>query len=211
MNKKVEYVTLTGLRSKRGWTDKMIREMLGDPDKTATNPHYSTAAPMKLYLVKRVEAMEQTVDMELRRKDRERRSEAGKRGAITRAANAPIRAQRISRECDLGCNFSDPLPVVIAKARDHAEEMREYHEYEYQAYVDRCLARGEEPRPRRGPAYPDVAAEDRWAVNYLRHVCSDYDYLLEDGCVIWNILRRRVHEAIGQAYPELKTAAMEML
>ena len=32
----------------------MIRNMLGEPDKTASNPHYRRAAPMKLYSVGRV-------------------------------------------------------------------------------------------------------------------------------------------------------------
>ena len=36
----------------------MIVKLLGDPDKTARNPHYRSAAPMKLYLVKRVESVE---------------------------------------------------------------------------------------------------------------------------------------------------------
>ena len=43
-----QYVTPSGLKGKRGWTDAMIRNMLGGPDKTAPNLHYRRAAPMKL-------------------------------------------------------------------------------------------------------------------------------------------------------------------
>jgi hypothetical protein len=35
-----------GLRE-RGWTEAMIRDLLGNPDLTIGNPHYKTAAPMR--------------------------------------------------------------------------------------------------------------------------------------------------------------------
>jgi hypothetical protein len=53
-------VSVAGLKA-RGWTDSLLRTFLGEPDKLAANPHYSSAgAPMRLYLLERVEAAERT-------------------------------------------------------------------------------------------------------------------------------------------------------
>lgn len=51
-------VSVAGLKA-RGWTDGLIRTFLGEPDRLARNPHYSSAgAPMRLYLLQRVEDAE---------------------------------------------------------------------------------------------------------------------------------------------------------
>ena len=44
-----------GLKA-RGWTESMIRDLLGDPDAYADNPHYKSAAPRRLWRLQRVEA-----------------------------------------------------------------------------------------------------------------------------------------------------------
>ena len=44
---------------RRGWTDKLINDLLGAPDRTAPNPVYRSAARMRLYQRQRVEAAEQ--------------------------------------------------------------------------------------------------------------------------------------------------------
>ena len=48
-----------GHLKKRGWTDKLITDLLGEPDQTAPNPVYRSAARMRLYQRQRVEAAEQ--------------------------------------------------------------------------------------------------------------------------------------------------------
>lgn len=42
----------------RGWTESMIRDLLGDPDLTVPNPYYRSADPMRLWRLQRVEAAE---------------------------------------------------------------------------------------------------------------------------------------------------------
>ena len=44
---------------RRGWTDKLITDLLGPPDRTAPNPVYRSAARMRLYQRERVEVAEQ--------------------------------------------------------------------------------------------------------------------------------------------------------
>lgn len=56
-----EYISVSGICGKRkGWTKGRITKFLGEPDKLVRNPHYSTAAPMRLYDLDRVEAAEAT-------------------------------------------------------------------------------------------------------------------------------------------------------
>lgn len=57
-----------GLRE-RGWTEGMIRDMLGDPDLCVDNPHYKSAAPMRLWRLQRAVAAEAT-DEFMRRRER---------------------------------------------------------------------------------------------------------------------------------------------
>ena len=40
-----------------GWTDGLIARHLGKHDREAPNPHYRSAAPMRLYLLERVHAV----------------------------------------------------------------------------------------------------------------------------------------------------------
>ena len=205
--KSPRYITPTGLRGKRYWTDKMIQDLLGEPDEMVDNPHYRSAAPMRLYLLSRVDAIESTLDVEAMKQARLKRSAAARRAVKTKQKNLETRVSTIN----LNCRFDEPLALVRSKAATANEEIVAYHEREYQAYVERCLDRGEEPEPRRGPAHPEVAAEDRWAVNYLRHERSSYDYLLyEFGSWARDILRRRIHQEIAKTYPELGKAATQM-
>ncbi len=44
----------------RGWTDAMVRDLLGDPDKRSVNPHYRKAAQTRLYAIERVHETEAT-------------------------------------------------------------------------------------------------------------------------------------------------------
>lgn len=57
---KIEYISASGLKKSRGWTNTKIDRFLTNPDKTVTNPHYSSAPPMKLYDLERVKTVEMT-------------------------------------------------------------------------------------------------------------------------------------------------------
>ncbi len=62
----VECVGAVGLKE-RGWTEAMIRDLLGKPDTLRDNPHYKSAAPMRLWRLQRVEAVEATPEFAQRR------------------------------------------------------------------------------------------------------------------------------------------------
>ena len=59
MNPKT-YIAKCSLKRGRGWTNKMINDYYPQPAMIVPNPHYRSAAPMKLYKVQRVESIEQT-------------------------------------------------------------------------------------------------------------------------------------------------------
>lgn len=56
----IKYITLSTVKE-RGWTDKLIKEYLPTPHKTATNPHYKSAAPMKLYELNKIINLEENI------------------------------------------------------------------------------------------------------------------------------------------------------
>ncbi len=68
----------------RGWTVAMIRDLLGKPDLTVDNPHYKTAAPMRLWRLQRVEAVEASPEFTQRRERAVRQCAAAARGAETK-------------------------------------------------------------------------------------------------------------------------------
>jgi hypothetical protein len=57
MKRSQEFITLSALKL-RGWTDSKILQWLGEPDKTAPNPHGRNAPQVKLFLLSRVERKE---------------------------------------------------------------------------------------------------------------------------------------------------------
>ena len=84
INAAAKCIGAPGLRE-RGWTEAMIRGLLGAPDLTVDNPHYKTAAPMRLWRLQRVEAAEASPEFASRRKRAERQCAAAARGAETKA------------------------------------------------------------------------------------------------------------------------------
>ena len=68
----------------RGWTEAMIRALLGDPDLYADNPNYKSAAPMRLWRLQRAEAIEGTPEFAAARERAERQCAAARKGAELR-------------------------------------------------------------------------------------------------------------------------------
>lgn len=75
----IGYWTATSLKA-RGWTQKMVEQHLGEPDKEIDNPKYKVASPMRLYARCRVRLIEaKSVIAEQLRQNLDRRS--SRRGA----------------------------------------------------------------------------------------------------------------------------------
>jgi hypothetical protein len=70
--------------AERGWTEAMIRDLLGEPDLMVDNPHYKSAAAMRLWRMQRAEAMEASPGFAQRKERAERQCAAAGKAAETK-------------------------------------------------------------------------------------------------------------------------------
>ncbi|WP_418959885.1 hypothetical protein [Streptomyces tritici] len=182
MTDRTTYTTLTGLR-RRGWTDTMVRSLLGEPDVQGRSPRRWSLAPVRLYLLARVEAVERTEEFALCA-----RAPGGSRSAAA-AAGAQARRQAV-----LAAIGAEPIAVPRLPGPELARRAVRHR---------RLLGAAG------GPAEITPAALVRWQVNYLRHALKRYEALLDGlfGDVglaeAGRLLDRRLYEAIADAYPGL--------
>ena len=150
-----EWISLAGLRA-RGWTPKLIERFLGPPERTVPNPHYRSAAPMRLRSLKKALKAEQDPAFQEALAQAQRWREAARKGALRRreltlelARNLPLQIERIP---------PDELLQLVQEA--YFERKGEWIEFKPWG----------RPDPLRN-----------WlCVNYLRHEASEYDLHLED-------------------------------
>ncbi len=173
---------------RRGWTPALVRRFLGPPDMTARNPHCAHAAPMRLYDPMRVEMSESSRDFEQAKMVASTRRVSARRAAARRREEAVAWAESIPVWVR-----PTPLAHVVRDAVTH-----------YNAVVS---AQGELFRVDADQGDPALLAQI--IVTHLRHCLAHYDELLSDlyGCpgrdVAYATLKRRVLEAIAEAYPPL--------
>lgn len=191
MTDRTTYVTLTGVR-RRGWTDSMVRDLLGVPDVQGRDPRRWSLAPMRLYLLARVETVERTAEFAT--------------AAVlskARSAAAGVYAER-RRAAVLTAIRAEPIEVPRLPGPE-LERRAVRHRHLLGARGPGAGAGGTGATPGGAPH----GALVRWQVNYLRHALSRYESLL-DGLYgesgrreAERLLRRRLYEAIAAAYPAL--------
>jgi hypothetical protein len=104
MPDKPQHISARGLKE-RGWSDRLIADLLGDPDKTARNPRYRSAASMRLWLFDRVVVAEADTRFQDYQETRRKRSqtmlaaaERKRRELFARIDELPIRIARRTEE-----------------------------------------------------------------------------------------------------------------
>lgn len=137
----------------RGWTAALVKRFLGDPDGFKANPYYRNAAPQKLYLSSRVQAIEQT---ELFR-DHRTKSAIRREGALARAevAREELQGRALAQVKVRAITWEKLRLSALAHVRRRNDERGHY-----------------------GEPDPSMAPEEvvhRWMVNYARHELSNYD------------------------------------
>jgi hypothetical protein len=146
---------------------------------------YSSAAPMKLYLLARIKRIE-------RRKTWIAWQEAS-------AARKKSAAKAVSTKTDALLQWVDSLEIEVPKMTDEELTARAVENYN---------ALWWETEKRAG-ANDDQDFLDRIAVNYLRHQLSPYEEHLNEiagktgAHEARDRLRSAIYEAIGDAYPDL--------
>lgn len=189
-----QYVTTSALKE-RGWTDGLIKKFLGEPDDTKPNPHYRSAAPMKLYDMKRVEKTERSAKF----KAEKEKSATRKQSAAKAVETKREKALTFAREVKINVPTMD-YDKLMKKA---CWSYNEWHQYDRDGYYNIDFE----------PADPKQSDHDflaRIATNYLRHKCTSYEQQLhklygktgvQDA---HDILQQRINDEICRVYPQLK-------
>jgi len=209
------HVSAAGLRA-RGWTDGIVRRLLGEPDRLSAHPRFRSAPWTRMYRVERVEAAEQSAEFRSGAAFAARRSGAVRK-AVGRRGRAAVARRR--REV-LARILAEPIDVPRMDAGELAQRAVEHRARRETG----ATASTENTSGTSGtasttgtastlgtpsPPRTDRASLDRWKVDYLRHRLSPYDELLEGlsrregrGRAA-ALLRQRIHTAIAEAYPGL--------
>lgn len=178
----------------RGWTDAMIRDLLGEPDDTRQNPNGVNKPRMKMWLVSRVDEVECDPAFSDRLDQARTRSAVGTK-------TAEIRAKKLT---DLVSQIE--ITVVQMPMADAVECAISHYN----------LLKGERVGLRYdwqlAAADSDPEFLDRITVNFLRHEGTTYDSLLRKlkGLVgkdqAYVLIHNRTLDAIAEAYPDLEWA-----
>ncbi|MEV0645066.1 hypothetical protein AB0I28_07355 [Phytomonospora sp. NPDC050363] len=172
------YVSRSEL-ARRGWTQSMIRDLLGPPDQEHPNPVISTRAPMRLYALSRVGSLESTPEFRVRREQGRVRSEQAVEQAARQRERAVTEAEAM--EVEVPMHPPDELSrLAVAHERDRPLTDERLHGWQV-AYL-----RSRMPSPE--------MLMDSLAGRPGRREAT-------------RLLRGRIARAIGQAYPWLSEAA----
>ncbi|MFH9738293.1 hypothetical protein ACH4MA_11415 [Streptomyces roseolus] len=177
------YVSQAGVR-RRGWSDVMIRELLGLPDVQGRDPRRYALTPLRLYLLARVETVERTPGFAAASSSLAASGRSGAVGALAEGRRAAV----------LAAVRAEPLLVPRLPAAELERRAARHR---------RLMTAGG------GGGGPSPGAPARWQVGYLRQTLARYETLL-DGLYgdtgrreAERLLRRRQYEAIAAAYPAL--------
>jgi hypothetical protein len=171
---------------KRGWTDGLIKKLLGEPDMLKRNPVFRSKAPMKLYEPQRVLPLEDSSEFQEMLKGLAKRREVGRR--IVERKAAKVRA-----------DVAEITIRVSLLERDRLISRACWH------YNHRAADRGEAS----ANEGCDQEFLDRISVNYLRHSLTAYEQQLPrffgrvGQAEAYTVIKRKVLDAIARAYPWL--------
>ncbi|MDQ1030130.1 hypothetical protein QF035_007712 [Streptomyces umbrinus] len=206
------HVSAAGLRA-RGWTDGIVRRLLGEPDRLSAHPRFRSAPWTRMYRVERVEAAEQSAEFRSGAAFAARRSGAVRKAVGRRGREAVARRRREV----LARILAEPIDVPRMDTGELAQRAVEHRaRQEAGATAGMAGTAGTAGTAEAlgipstlSPPRTDRALLDRWKVDYLRHRLSPYDELLEGLSSREGrgraaaLLRQRIHAAIAEAYPGL--------
>ena len=183
MDIKLSMIPISKVRA-RGWSDSLISLLLAEPDAIRPNPHYRCGPPMRLYCMDRVQNAECDTRWKRYQERRQRLSTVAK-GGIEKRRTAMLA---------WAATVSISVPVL---SKNEIEKKSLAH------WFDRLANR----HPGHDfPDHRDSTWRARIAVNYLRHVCTNYEDLLDNtfGQVGRNtayaIIKKRVLRELAARY-----------
>jgi hypothetical protein len=183
-----QYLSAAKLKE-RGWTDSLVRGFLHEPDCSRRNPYYRSAAPMRLYVLDRVQAVEA--------------SEAYKQAKNKTLGRQAAAAQAVATKRRNLMAYLDRLAVVVPTL-----PLDQVMKEAVGAFNVR-LAQRDYDMSDPATMQSDRSFLERITVNFLRHELSAYEDELaaiygqvgvREGYVI---LSGKVFQAIAGAYSDL--------
>lgn len=199
MNKKiekVEYITLSRVKSEYKFSDKMITELLPEPV-LRPNPNYRSAAPMKLFPLSAVESAVKTDKYVEMSKSRQNRIKGAKKAVETKLNHTKQHVDLMITKIHV---------IIISEDKLHDRTLSS--KSEWYDYVNMC--RGNYNYIDTDLSNVDTQTLRRWEVNYVRHELTEYDFDLYElsgkvGCSTEYIrYRNAVLDKIAEAYPYLR-------
>ena len=180
------FLTKTKLKE-RGWSDRMIREFLGPPDRKKRNHRHGSKNRICLYKLRRVEDAERTPEFA------RLKAEAQRRRQVSLAAAEVQRRQTIA-----SVSQRPPIRVPLFAMDELTRRAVEHYGWRHPDETVSVWNLNE-----------DSAFLNRLRVNYLRHVCTGYDRWLQElqGKIgkanAVDVLREVMFDAISDQYPDL--------
>jgi len=184
-----KYISKAGLKA-RGWTESMINRLLGNADLIVKNPYYSKAPEMKLYLIERVNGIENSEIFSELKKRSMKRSESMKKVARMKEKELLGYIDSIKIEVK-EMNIEKIKKLAINEYNDHQDET---------GHFENIIIKGR----------IDIAFLNRIMVNYIRHNLTSYENLLEElknkvgKDKAYMKLKKKILEKIAEVYPMLK-------
>lgn len=175
-----EFLTQSDLLN-LGWTKTMIAKILPAPV-LKNNPRYGNAAPMKLWKSQIVQEIMQSEDYKLAAAKAEKRKNAARQAAETKAAQNRAAISEICKNIKIEVVGDEELREMVAQAQQYRHDS--FGDYYF------CIED------------VDEATMNRWVVNFIRHNLVDYDYIL-------NTLRGKVGKQ--ELYTTYKGAILQRI
>ena len=185
---KINYIPKTYILKRDGWTKKAMNIFLQNPDLIKTNPNYKSGPPMQLFLLEKIEKIEQTVEFkEFVNKNKNKKHKIGAQKSL-------------KTKIDKITNWAETVEIIIPNysirelKRLSIQHYNDYH-FEDGAFVTKN---------------DDADFILRITYNFIRHVLTNYETLLYEihGKVgtddAYDILRERIDNAIELKYPANK-------
>lgn len=197
-NPKDEYINKSMLKQ-RGWTESMIKKILGNEDASKDNPMYKSAPPMKLYLMKRVIDAEATDEFIKRKIRAESRSKTMKNIAENKRQELLDKIEKMTFKIR-----------VIPEKQLLNNAIKSYNDFHEMIAMERNNFDYDYATPK-----SDRNFLERIEVNYIRHNLTKYDNTLENlaGKIGINDAAIKIKflilDAISEKYPYLQNACNE--
>lgn len=194
-----EYTMFTKTAIKeRGWTEKMINTLLGEP-LLKKNPYNLTGSYMKMWEIEEVEAAEKTPEYEVMFEKIQRRREKMNGPRYDENGNE-LRGRNASEV------YSDRFAKMYEELDGLLEKVRigRYPIEQIETWALEFATGGGDS------SQIDEATMQRWCVNTIRHELTHYDEYLFDIADSWNsktgawYIKSEILNKIARAYPTLE-------